>query len=328
MHTAAKKLKSQRGASIIFALLVFMLCAFGGVAALVSAAANAGRYARLEDDQQQYLSASSAAGLLRDELSGKTVSVKLTMRHVHTWWYANTAAVGSPPVYARYDCDQYAFLDAADPTASIYDPADEKACVVQEVSPVPGGTDMIQALMPFLKPYFINSLLQNAAPSYFFDQKDSYRVDGGTPQPLTAGTGTGPRPAADTSQQRRLVITGSEDGGTAQEAAWHDKLGIVRALMSGIGDYGLRAEVSWLPDDDAGDDEALYTTVFELPAQVKREITSQVTRQDKVQGIPAIDGLPAGSLAGVTSYGQETVDNVVTVTVEWTGAVPVVTRIY
>ncbi len=77
MRRAAEKLKSHSGATILFALLVFMLCILAGTGALTAAAANSGRYTHLKEDQQQYLSVSSAANLLKTELSGKTFTAKV-----------------------------------------------------------------------------------------------------------------------------------------------------------------------------------------------------------------------------------------------------------
>ncbi len=63
------KLKSSAGASILFAILVFMLCILAGTAALTAAAANSGRYTHLKAEQQKYLAVSSAAKLMRNQLA-------------------------------------------------------------------------------------------------------------------------------------------------------------------------------------------------------------------------------------------------------------------
>ena len=76
MRRVKEKLKSNSGATILFAILVFMLCILAGTGALTAAAANSGRYTHLKADQQQYLSVSSAAKLLKGELSGKTFTAK------------------------------------------------------------------------------------------------------------------------------------------------------------------------------------------------------------------------------------------------------------
>lgn len=69
---AGKKLHSRSGASLLFAILVFMLCILAGTAALTAAAANSGRYSHLVDEQQKYLSVSSAVRVMKDEITGMT----------------------------------------------------------------------------------------------------------------------------------------------------------------------------------------------------------------------------------------------------------------
>ncbi len=71
---AARKLKSNRGASVIIALLVLLICVTAGAAALTAASANAGRYTHMRRDQQRYLAVSSAAKLVRAELAGQSFS--------------------------------------------------------------------------------------------------------------------------------------------------------------------------------------------------------------------------------------------------------------
>lgn len=72
MKGVVRKLKSTRGASIIIALLVLLICITAGAAALTAAGANAGRYTHLRTDQQRYLAVSSAAKLVRGELAGQS----------------------------------------------------------------------------------------------------------------------------------------------------------------------------------------------------------------------------------------------------------------
>lgn len=67
------KTSSKKGASILIALLVFLLAALSGTVALTMAASNAGRYAHEKDDQQAYLSVVSAAKLILSRLEGITV---------------------------------------------------------------------------------------------------------------------------------------------------------------------------------------------------------------------------------------------------------------
>lgn len=72
MNNLFSKLNNRRGASILLALLLFLICALAGAAALTAASANIGRFSYLEQDQQQYLAVSSAAKLLRSQLDGFT----------------------------------------------------------------------------------------------------------------------------------------------------------------------------------------------------------------------------------------------------------------
>lgn len=74
MRRLNEKLHDRSGASLLFAILVFMLCILAGTAALTAAAANAGRYTHLESEQQTYLTISSAVRLMKDEVAGTTLT--------------------------------------------------------------------------------------------------------------------------------------------------------------------------------------------------------------------------------------------------------------
>lgn len=63
-----QKLNSKRGVSVVLALFLLMVCAFAGTAALTAARTNVGKSESSREIQQQYLSASSAAKLIIDEL--------------------------------------------------------------------------------------------------------------------------------------------------------------------------------------------------------------------------------------------------------------------
>ena len=70
-----QKLKSQTGASITFALLLFLVCAVVGSVVLTAGTAAAGRMSELAKMDQRYYSVTSAAQLLRDTMDGKQVTV-------------------------------------------------------------------------------------------------------------------------------------------------------------------------------------------------------------------------------------------------------------
>lgn len=103
MKHLTQKLKSQRGASMLFALLVFLLCMLAGVAALTAAAANVGRYTHLEKEQRQYFSTSSALALLQSELdAAAALTVTATYTETQNWQYDGSATT---PTYGTPVCE-------------------------------------------------------------------------------------------------------------------------------------------------------------------------------------------------------------------------------
>lgn len=82
------KLNFRRGASIMIALIIFLLCALAGVSAFLMAATNVGRYAHTEE--QEYYSVSSAALMVVDMLDGlKYESGKITYVYERFWEFVN-----------------------------------------------------------------------------------------------------------------------------------------------------------------------------------------------------------------------------------------------
>ena len=71
MTIFCRKLKSTSGASIVIALVYFLLCLTVGAVIMTAATASAGRINRVTDEQQAYFAVRSAAELLRDDLAGK-----------------------------------------------------------------------------------------------------------------------------------------------------------------------------------------------------------------------------------------------------------------
>ncbi len=93
-----EKIKSSRGASMIFALLVFLLCVLVGTVALSAASSNVGRYTHMETEQQQYFSVASALELLQSKLDEKLEAdpVSVTVKCVETeeWHYEPASTEG------------------------------------------------------------------------------------------------------------------------------------------------------------------------------------------------------------------------------------------
>ena len=76
MNRVKKKLNSRKGASITWALLIFLVCAVVGSAVLVAGTAAAGRMSKLAENDQRYYAVTSAARLLINELESNTVFVE------------------------------------------------------------------------------------------------------------------------------------------------------------------------------------------------------------------------------------------------------------
>lgn len=75
MSAMRAKLKDQRGASITYALLIFLICAVASSIIIVASSAAAGRMANVPRSDRRYYAVTSAAGLLKGEIDGKTVVV-------------------------------------------------------------------------------------------------------------------------------------------------------------------------------------------------------------------------------------------------------------
>lgn len=75
MKSVIRKLQSQTGASLSFALLLFLVCTVISSIAIVSATAVSGRVSEMTDMDQRYYSVTSAAELLRALVDGKEVTI-------------------------------------------------------------------------------------------------------------------------------------------------------------------------------------------------------------------------------------------------------------
>ncbi len=69
------KLRSRTGASISYALLLFLVCAVLCSVILAAATAAAGRMSKIAETDQRYYAVTSAAEALTDLIDGKTVSI-------------------------------------------------------------------------------------------------------------------------------------------------------------------------------------------------------------------------------------------------------------
>ena len=90
------KLRSRRGASITFALFLFLICATVGSVVLAAGTAASGRLSQTPETDQRYYAVSSAAELLRGALDGQTTtSVRTTVSNVRTGYSSTGSATGS-----------------------------------------------------------------------------------------------------------------------------------------------------------------------------------------------------------------------------------------
>ena len=69
------KLSSEAGASILYALLLFLVCAAVSAIVLVAATTAAGRMANAAETDQRYYAVTSATGLIKDMMSDQHISV-------------------------------------------------------------------------------------------------------------------------------------------------------------------------------------------------------------------------------------------------------------
>lgn len=75
MRAVKTKLKSREGASITFALLIFLVCAVVSSSVIVAASTAGGRLSTVKEMDQRYYAATAAAERLRDVLDEKTAIV-------------------------------------------------------------------------------------------------------------------------------------------------------------------------------------------------------------------------------------------------------------
>lgn len=79
LNRAKRKLHSERGASLIFALLLFLVCAVVGSVVLTSGTAASGRVSEMVNTDQRYYAVTSAAELFKDMINGEKVVVEKTI---------------------------------------------------------------------------------------------------------------------------------------------------------------------------------------------------------------------------------------------------------
>lgn len=118
-----KKLRSETGASLSYALLLFLVCAVLCSVILASATAAAGRMAKMAETDQRYFAVTSAAELLRDVIKEHpTVSIVKVEKSWTTETYENGVKTGSSS----------ADVPAGETAVAVYLVADKKAAEIGE----------------------------------------------------------------------------------------------------------------------------------------------------------------------------------------------------
>lgn len=137
-----KKLRSQTGASITFALLLFLVCAVLCSVIIVAATASAGRMSGIAEADQRYYAVSSAAELLQALIDGKTVSIVKVEETEYETTY--TAGVAGEP-------------DAGESETKVYIVPNKKASEIDET------TDLVDSNMIGGLGFSIGNILEDAA---------------------------------------------------------------------------------------------------------------------------------------------------------------------
>ncbi len=103
--TLIKKLQSNKGASLMVALLLFLVCAAVGAVILAAAAATAGRMSERAKMDQRYYSVSSAAELLANQLCDKEVKIeriRTTTAEAVLTFNGTDVTLGTPDIHTDY----------------------------------------------------------------------------------------------------------------------------------------------------------------------------------------------------------------------------------
>ena len=109
------KLRSRRGASITYALLLFLVCAVLCSVILTAGTAAAGRMSKMAETDQRYYAVTSAAELLTDMIDGKTV----TITEVHTTVKRESTTISDTKNYYMVEKDTRATQVSGDGEISL-----------------------------------------------------------------------------------------------------------------------------------------------------------------------------------------------------------------
>jgi hypothetical protein len=98
MQKLRTKLRSEQGASILFALFFFIVCAVIGSIVLTAATAAAGRLSRVKEMDERYYAVNSAAQVLEKEINSAVVDGERSTAQV---WNSVSATWTNLPSHAK-----------------------------------------------------------------------------------------------------------------------------------------------------------------------------------------------------------------------------------
>ena len=120
MNAMKNKIQSQRGASITFALLLFLVCAVVSAVVIVASTTASGRMSSLPDIDQRYYAVNSAAELLRATLNDKAITViKEQTRTITKSYDKNGTMLDENTTYSTTQSKYYAGDYTKDSTVSV-----------------------------------------------------------------------------------------------------------------------------------------------------------------------------------------------------------------
>ena len=164
------KIRSNRGASLIFALLLFLVCTVIGSVVLAAGTASAGRMSKLGESDQRYYSVTSAAQLLAKELTDKEIRIVRTCQETNTTEYELendklTPKAGFPEKTYAYETTLYR-RNTTDTGEYIFESENPSIYSYKEIKKV---TDTDQ---PFYSTTDDRSFLSERAVNYLFGSQN------------------------------------------------------------------------------------------------------------------------------------------------------------
>ncbi len=176
-----RKLKSQRGASITFALLIFLVCAVIGSVVLGAGTAAAGRISSLPKSDQRYYSVTSAARLFEEQFAGTNVTVTRT----RTYKITETTDIAYDTSTGIYS---YGTTNKEDPTESGYTGSSQIIYSFSIAETDPSGTAVVTPndLFTYFADLYVNGTAEKDATWWEREPKISDLTSESLEKKLTA----------------------------------------------------------------------------------------------------------------------------------------------